>query len=639
MDNEHRDSIEETIATEEEKQDAWKPQDADKEFIKQQIRNRVRNATVSENTTFLPAKPDPTILDDEPKTVAVYARVSTKSTEQVSSIENQTRYYSEKIEKTPNWTMQEIYSDEGKSGTSMRKRTEFVRMLQDAKDKKMDLILCASVSRFARNVSDCMEQVRTLKTQNPNHPVGVYFETENIYTLDPNSHQALSMHAMLADWESANKSRRMILSYDQRICMGQYPVLDLLGYRHTKDGQLIINEDEAKTVRFIFLSYLNGSSLEEIADSLTAMKRPTLRGRTDWNATMVQNVMTNERRWGDLHARKTIVVDFVKGKTRKNDHIRDAAYVNGHHDGIVTPEIAKAAQLVMHSNHGYSGGVSESCVIQQGSLKGFVSISPQWVGMNHESLLEICKCAYTDRELSSLMRESQIRAGAEHSNVLSMSFSGYQVPQGVMFLNRSTPTVTISQKHLKFNKATMERFRGCEYVEFLYHPILKALAIRSCSADDPNAFRLDSEKTQPISIYAVAFCNAIYHELDWIKAYSFRFRGITRVKKGSSIMMFYLDEPQILVDKETKKKYKDNENYPLCYIPYRNFELSEDNTSSDNDGFGLSIGMRKKRDKLINALKKSDIVSKCIPVVDPVIGVIPSKEEIQEELDDLLLSM
>lgn len=637
MDNEHRDSIEETIATEEEKKDTWKPQDADKEFIKQQIRNRVRNATVSDNTTFLPAKPDPTILDDEPKSVAVYARVSTKSTEQVSSIENQTRYYSEKIEKTPNWTMQEIYSDEGKSGTSMRKRTEFVRMLQDAKDKKMDLILCASVSRFARNVSDCMEQVRTLKTQNPNHPVGVYFETENIYTLDPNSHQALSMHAMLADWESANKSRRMILSYDQRICMGQYPVLDLLGYRHTKDGQLVIDEEEAKTVRYIFLSYLNGASLKEIAESLSAMKRPTLRGRTDWNSAMVQNVMTNERRWGDLHARKTIVVDFVKGKTRKNDHIRDAAYVNGHHDGIVTPEIAKAVQVVRQSH--YSGGLSEASVIKTGSLKGFVSLTPQWFGNSHESLLEICKWAYTDRELSSLMRESQIRAGAEHSNVLSMSFIGYQVPQGAMFISRSTPTVTVSRKYLKFSKATMERFSECEYVEILYHPILKVLALRSSNPDAPNAYHLGKDKVRPISILAAPFSKVLYQELDWIKSYSFRFRGITRVKKGSSIVMFYLDEPQILVDKATKNKYKDDENYPLCYIPYRNSELSENHISSQNNGFGLSIGMRKKRDKLINSLKKADIDAKCISIIDPVIGALPSKEEIQEELDNLLLSM
>ena len=161
----------------------WRPQDADREYYIRYVRDRIQSSTVTEGTIFIPAKPKPSINDDGQKTVAVYARVSTKSKEQVSSIENQTKYYTEKIEKTPNWELQEIYSDEGKSGTSMRKRTEFRRMIQDAVDKKMDLIVCASVSRFARNVSDCIEQVRVLKTANPSHPVGVYFETESISQL------------------------------------------------------------------------------------------------------------------------------------------------------------------------------------------------------------------------------------------------------------------------------------------------------------------------------------------------------------------------------------------------------------------------------------------------------------------------
>ena len=143
-----------------------------------------------------------TISDTGHKQVGVYARVSTKSTNQVSSIENQTRYYTKKVGDTPNWTLHEIYSDEGKSGTSTQHRTEFKRMIEDAAQKKIDLILCASVSRFARNMSDCMTLVRQLKSMNPSHPVGVYFETENIYTLDPDCKQNLSIHAMLADWES-----------------------------------------------------------------------------------------------------------------------------------------------------------------------------------------------------------------------------------------------------------------------------------------------------------------------------------------------------------------------------------------------------------------------------------------------------
>ena len=119
----------------------WRPQDADREYIKMSTRKRVRNATVPANAIFKPAKPAPTINDTGKKRVAVYARVSTKSTEQVSSIENQTKYYTEKIEKTPNWEMQDIYKDEGISGTSTRRRKDFQRMMADAQEKKMDLIL------------------------------------------------------------------------------------------------------------------------------------------------------------------------------------------------------------------------------------------------------------------------------------------------------------------------------------------------------------------------------------------------------------------------------------------------------------------------------------------------------------------
>lgn len=189
----------------------WRPQDADREYYRYETKKRIQHYTVPPQTIFRPAKPTPTIRDAEHKRVAVYARVSTKSKEQVSSIENQTKYYTEKIAKTPNWDLAEIYSDEGKSGTSKKWRPEFKRMLEDASKKKMDLIVCASVSRFARNISDLIEEVRKLRTTNPSNPVGVYFETEDLYTLDPNINERLQMQGLFAEWESGNKSRRMIL--------------------------------------------------------------------------------------------------------------------------------------------------------------------------------------------------------------------------------------------------------------------------------------------------------------------------------------------------------------------------------------------------------------------------------------------
>ena len=391
----------------------WKPQDADKDDIKELSRRRVRNATVGDNVTFIPADPVQDVFDDSNKKVAVYTRVSTKSTEQVSSIENQTKYYTEKVSKNPNWDLQEIYSDEGKSGTSIKKRENFRRMIEDAKNKKIDLILCASVSRFARNLKECLEKVDELRYTNPKQPVGVYFETENIFTLNPNSDDAFEIHAWLADWESKNKSRRMILSYDQRICTGQYPVADLLGYRHTIDGQLILQEEEAKTVKFIFFAYALGYSYKEIAEILTEKQRPTLKGRTEWNSNMVRSITKNERRWGDLSARKTVVMSYKLNKVVKNDKIRDAAFVSQHHEGIVSPEIARAVHFITSSNSKLSG-ISEISVIKQGSLKGFINVSPYWNAIDSELFYNICKSAYSEEEFSKLQHEVNIMNEKEH---------------------------------------------------------------------------------------------------------------------------------------------------------------------------------------------------------------------------------
>lgn len=629
----------------------WRPQDADKENIKSYTRYRVRHATVGPNVIFKPAKPKPTIKDEGHKRVAVYARVSTKSAEQVSSIENQTKYYTEKIENTENWELQEIYSDEGKSGTSMRKRIRFKQMIEDAGEKKMDLILCASVSRFARNVSDCIEQVRQLRTMNPSHPVGVYFETENIYTLDPDSNQMLTMHAMLADWESANKSRRMILSYDQRICTGQYPVADLLGYKHTIDGDLLIEEEGAKTVKFIFYAFISGMSYEKIARILTEKKRPTLKGRTDWNAAMVRNIMQNERRWGDLDVRKTIVIDYVKGKTVRNDNIRDGAYVTQHHQGIVSPAVAKAAKLVAASGKRLGAGVMDISVIEQGALKGFVSVCPSWGGIDAEAFVKVCSNVYTAEELEQLTFETDVRSGKEHSKIISMQFDGYEVPYGAFFLKRNCPIITLSSKRVFINKACHDRLDNCRYIEVLYNPILQAIILRASNKDTPNAIPwIDSNGKIELNFYARAFCSAIYEQLRLVSDYRFKFRGVLRERGKGKILFFYLDEPQILVGK--RKKRLDALEKPESGIRYIKFKTDDEHEDFDADDsilaypeyfeenlFGTSYALRRWRDRLFSHLTETDIRERGVVVDNPMIGVLPSRDEVKQEIQNLLQSM
>ena len=496
-----------------ERRPAWRPQDADREYFRYETKRRIQQYSVPPQTIFRPAKPTPTIRDDDQKRVAVYARVSTKSKEQVSSIENQTKYYTEKIAKTPNWDLTEIYSDEGKSGTSKKWRPEFKRMLEDAAKKKMDLIVCASVSRFARNISDLIEEVRKLRTTNPSNPVGVYFETEDLYTLDPNINERLQMQGLFAEWESGNKSRRMILSYDQRICTGQFPVYDLLGLKHTLEGGFIIEEDQAQTVKYIFLATLCGHTPEEIADVLTEKQRPTLRGRTDWNPSMVKAIMNNERRWGDLEVRRRVVIDYKEKVTAKNDGIREGAYIPGYHEGIVSPEIAKAAHMMRASRYKF-GSVPDVCVINEGALKGFVSISPTWRGIDNQAFQDISRQVYEDGEFEELLHEAAILNGNEHSNVISMTLNDYRVAPGVMFMCRSDPQLTISQRDLVLNGACKERLGNERYVEFLYHPILEVIAVRSAYATNPNAVKWDDSKASSMRISSNAFSGAIFDKLD-----------------------------------------------------------------------------------------------------------------------------
>lgn len=623
----------------------WESRHKEREARREEIRNRVRNAEGSKEY-FHKGMPVPTIKDDTEKRVGVYARVSTKSTEQTSSIENQQLYYTKKIGETENWEMQEIYSDEGKSGMEAKHRKEFQRMISDAGKGKMDMILCASVSRFARDISDCIKYITKLRTMNPQHPVGVYFETENIYTLDPNSEQVLHFHALLAHWESANKSRRMILSYDQRICTGQYPVSDLLGYRHTKDGQLIVHEEEAKTVKYVFLALAAGKSCQSIADDLTRMRRKTLKGNMIWDSNMVRNLTQNERRWGDLEARKTIVLDPREKIIVKNNGIRDWAFVPRHHEGIVTPELAKAAQYMTSSGGRIQNGVPTLRVIDSGALKGFVSACPRWRGINRETFLSACESVYSDEDLQLLKQEIKIYQGREQNDTASMKLNGYEVPYGILFLTSAMPSLTISKKSISFNKACHKKLGFCQWVEILYHPLTQIIALRESNPSDENAVQWTTESGGCCQeIETKAFSDAVYESLRWIPEYRFKFRGITKERKGEKIIFFSLDEPQILVGKYSQSV--DDGTSHARYIPYTIDAINTSPTEENCTAFpkewrsnvGLRYMLREKRNEALSSVTTNDIRRIGVEIENPLIGTIPKRDQIMLELDELLLSM
>ena len=198
--------------------------------------------------------------------VAAYIRVSTDNDEQTSSYELQKNYYTDYIQAQPGWVFVGIYADEGISGTSLEHRKGMQQLIEDCKAGKIDLVLTKSIARFARNIVDCLSVIELLKNLNP--PVGVKFEADNIYTLDSNGRMILTILASVAEEESHSKSIIMNWSIDRRFSRGLFLTPALLGYDKDEEGNLVINPEEAQTVKVIYYLYLNGYSLTEIATLL-----------------------------------------------------------------------------------------------------------------------------------------------------------------------------------------------------------------------------------------------------------------------------------------------------------------------------------------------------------------------------------
>src|SRR5574344_1933127 len=289
----------------------------------QKARIRQRYKGIDEDLLeVIPALPKSDFYEDQrEKRVGVYARVSTDDPNQTSSYELQKNHYHDLVNRHPGWKLVDIYADEGISGTSLQHRDSFVRMINDCNIGKIDLIVTKSVSRFARNVLDCIGYVRKLAAMQP--PIGVFFETENIFTLNSNSEMSLSFISTLAQEESHNKSEIMNASVEMRFRRGIFLTPVLLGYDHDEDGNLVVNEEEAQTVRLIFFMYLYGYTCTEISQTLTELGCKTKKQNTQWSPGAILQILQNERHCGDVLARKTWPPNYLNHKSKRNDHDRN----------------------------------------------------------------------------------------------------------------------------------------------------------------------------------------------------------------------------------------------------------------------------------------------------------------------------
>ena len=293
------------------------------------------------------------------KRVAAYARVSTDNDEQLSSYEAQVDYYTQYIQSNNSWKFIEVYSDEGISATSTKKRDGFNRMISDALNGKIDLILTKSVSRFARNTVDTLTTVRQLKEKG----VEVYFEKENIFTLDSKGELLITIMSSLAQEESRSISENVSWGHRKRFADGKImlPYGQFLGYEKGEDNTPVIVEKEAKIIRKIYKLFLEGKTPSVIARWLTDEGYPTPSGKKVWQASTVTSILKNEKYKGDAILQKSYTVDFLTKKKKVNEGELPQYYVENSHPAIITPEVF---DLVQHefkkrkSAKGYKTGGS-----------------------------------------------------------------------------------------------------------------------------------------------------------------------------------------------------------------------------------------------------------------------------------------
>ena len=287
------------------------------------------------------------MTDDEKQKlrVAAYCRVSTESDEQATSFDAQIEHYTNYITTHPGWKLADIYADDGISGTNTKEREGFNRLIEDCMKGKIDLVVTKSISRFARNTLDCLKYIRLLKDKN----IAVYFEKENINTLDAKGEILLTIMASLAQQESQSLSQNVKLGLQYRYQQGKVQVCTnrFLGYDKDEDGNLIINPEEAEVVKRIYREYLEGKSYYEIGKGLTADGIKTAAGSDYWLANTLKKILSNEKYIGDALLQKTVTTDFLTKKRVINKGIAPQYYVEGNHEPIIPKELYTMVQEEM----------------------------------------------------------------------------------------------------------------------------------------------------------------------------------------------------------------------------------------------------------------------------------------------------
>ena len=510
-----------------------------KQEQKDKIRKRYQK-TENANVKVIPAKPQRQPFDLSQKCrVAVYARVSTDNPNQTSSYELQKNYYENMVQRNPNWELVGIYADEGISGTSLSHRDEFKRMIKDCMEDKIDLIVTKSVSRFARNTEDCLHYIKQLAYKRP--PTGVLFEDQDMYSLNENVDLTLTMNASMAQEESHIKSVSMNRSYEMRFSMFIFLTPVLLGYDHDDEGNLIINPEEARTVRYIFLKYLCGYSCKEIAETLTKLKRRTKIGNEEWAEGSIYGILRNERHCGDVLARKTYTPNFLDHKSVRNKGEKAQYYSKDDHEAIVSREMFLLVQSMMdQAKYGYRKGTPGLKVIDSGVLNGFVQINPCWIGYSRDDYLNACQSVLSDDDYINPVIQIKKKVG-------EYDFRDFQVTREQFLSTTGRIIASISTHIIRFSAEALEELKDIHYVELLYHPFFGMLLVRPSEKSEKHGIKwcgFRKGKYRPTKIKGRAFLSVIYELAGWDNNKLYTLTGFVKKQDKTKVLVFYTEEAE-----------------------------------------------------------------------------------------------
>ena len=291
----------------------------------------------------------------------------------MTSYENQKAFYTEKIMKNPEWTMVDVFADEGITGTSTCRRKDFLRMIRQCRQGKIDMILAKSVSRFARNTLDTISYTRELRSLG----IAVIFEEQNINSIYPESEFLIALHAAFAQSESESISANVRWGKRQSIKDGKvtFQYKTLLGYEKGPDGNPVIIPEEAETVRRIFEWYLAGKSVRDIRLALVAGGFRNTVGTTDWTTSNLRSILTNEKYCGDALLQKTFVKDCISKKSIPNTGQLAKVLIQNNHEAIISHEIFDAVQLELARRRAQDGRSRKSAPTGRGKFSGKYALS------------------------------------------------------------------------------------------------------------------------------------------------------------------------------------------------------------------------------------------------------------------------